>query len=560
MEILKRSRELGMGSTGRVTDACRWAHFPSERFLIDQGLFGHRNRNNLEIGKRAKVDQGIGPLNACSTYRFLLIMLLGSAVMIGNAHGQENPHEIKTAGEFVKAIKQYRYLDPDSAVVLVKAGLEKAALQKDEIGQADLLTQYGMILDNAGRYWDSRQKYLQAEALYKKNNHQKGLASVLIRLGVVEKRKANYDHSLAYFMQALKLSTRNRDSYGILEARVVISENYLSTNDYRRCLENLRIAERLNSQMPFSNLSLNMYISYGYLYIRLEQYDKAIEYISLGLSKSNGPEYNGSKVSLLKQLGTAYFQMGDPARAVESLKLALSLAREIKNVMRQMTVLQELANIYAERQPDAAIGYLEQALEISSSYRSHGQQTKILNRLSILYKKKGDFRKALAYLESSQRISEEVYYSDMAKQISSLEKAYELEKSRAQLIQLKIKASEEAGFKKLILAIAVAIAGLFVVTLVYFYKGRRLNKLLSLANGRLEESNLQKDRFFSILAHDIRSPLGSTVTLLRFIADKELEQEYQDRMVQKLILHCENSLEVLDKLLTWGQMQIKGVK
>ncbi|RZJ64966.1 MAG: hypothetical protein EOO45_17410 [Flavobacterium sp.] len=500
------------------------------------------------------------PLKSLGVYPFFIFTLIAFVLGTGEARSQKSPGELTKASEFIKVVKHYRYLDPDSAILFVKAGMRKALLDRDEIGYADLLSQYGMIMDNAARYRDSRQSYLEAEAIYRKKNNEKGLASILVRLGVVEKRKANYDNSLAYFMQALELSTKNGDRTGILEARVVLSENYLSVNDFKSCLENLAIAEKIDRQLPSSNFSLNMFISYGYLYTQLKQYDKAIEYINQGLSRSNKPKYNGSKVTLLKQLGTAYFEKGDISRGIGTLKSALELAREIKNVMRQMTVLQQLANTYTESSPDTAIKYLDQALEIAVGQKVYAQQTYILKKLGMLFKKKGDFPKALSLVERSYRISEEIYYRDMDRQISSLEKAYELEKSKAQLSHLKMKANEEASFNKFILAVAVAVTLLFSITLVYYYKAMNLNRLLSQANHKLEGSNLQKDRFFSVLAHDIRSPLGSTLTILRFIANRELEEEEQEEMVGKLILHCESSLEVLDKLLSWGQMQIKGVK
>ncbi|KQR67342.1 tetratricopeptide repeat protein [Pedobacter sp. Leaf176] len=499
-------------------------------------------------------------LKAYSVYLFFVFTLIGLVYNVSITHAQKRPEDLKTAGEFIKVIKHYRYLDPDSATLFVKAGLKKALRNKDESGYAGLLHQYGMILDNAAMYRDSRQCYLEAEAIYRRNKNQKGLASTLIRLGVVEKRKANYDRSLAYFMEALALSTKNGDKLGILEARVAISENYFSLNDFKSCLENLVIAEKIDRQLPTSSFSLNMYISYGYLYMSLKQYDKAIDYINTGLSKSNKIEYNGSKVSLLKQLGTAYFEKGEVDRAVKTLKLALSLSRKIKNVMRQMTVLQELADVYEKDQPDTAIKYLNEALKIAGSHKVYLQETYILNKLGTLFKKKGDFQKALALVERSYQISEDVYYRDMNKQILSLERAYELEKSKAQLNQLKVEANEEASFKNFIIAIAVAITVLFIITLVYYSRSRHLNKLLRQANYKLEGSNLQKDRFFSILAHDIRSPLASSVTVLKFIANKRLKEDVQEVMVNKLILHCESSLGVLDKLLRWGQMQIKGVQ
>jgi signal transduction histidine kinase len=101
---------------------------------------------------------------------------------------------------------------------------------------------------------------------------------------------------------------------------------------------------------------------------------------------------------------------------------------------------------------------------------------------------------------------------------------------------------------------------LLVGTLVFYYRTKHLNKLLQNANTNLAESNDQKDKFFSIVAHDIRSPLVSTVSIMKLIASGDLDHDTQLEVVNKLALHNESSLEILDKLLKWGQMQIKGVK
>lgn len=108
----------------------------------------------------------------------------------------------------------------------VKQGLKIAEKQRDELGRAALLNQYGMIDDNATRYKEFREKYLQAETIYRAEGDDVGLAAVLVRLGVVGKRKGNYDKALAYFMKALTISEKNKHQLGMLEGRVVFAEAY----------------------------------------------------------------------------------------------------------------------------------------------------------------------------------------------------------------------------------------------------------------------------------------------------------------------------------------------
>lgn len=397
----------------------------------------------------------------------------------------------------------------------VKQGLKIAEKQRDELGRAALLNQYGMIDDNATRYKESREKYLQAETIYRAEGDDVGLAAVLVRLGVVGKRKGNYDKALAYFMKALTISEKNKHQLGMLEGRVVFAEAYYNLGDYKDALQNLLIAEQIDKQIPLSNLSLNMYANFGLVYTKLGEYDKAIAYLKKGLSKSNRVDFNGLKINLLIELGATYFTMGENEQAIQVYRHALDFTREIKNRIREQYVLVKLFDVYKIKKPDSALFYLSSALAIAHENKMYRQKIAALDKLGDFYKEKGDLAKALDFRERSNELSDQFFYKDMMKQVSSLESAYELEKSKVQLNELTVKNKEQQMAKNVILAVAIFIFLLLVGVLVYYSRSRHLNKLLTKANQELEESNSVKDKLLSIIAHDIRSPLVSTIGILR---------------------------------------------
>lgn len=497
-------------------------------------------------------------------YKTSIFVLLGvlflNQFLLLQVFGQQLPKTLKSNKDYIDIIKHYRYLNPDSALFYVKEGLKRVEQEGDQLGKAALLNQYGMIEDNATRYRESREKYLQAEAIYRNEGDDIGLAATIVRLGVVEKRKGNYDKALAYFMDALSISEKNKHKLGMLEGRVVFAEAYYNLGEYENALSNLRIAEEIDKQIPLSNLSLNMYINFGYVYTQKGEYDKAISYVKKGLEKSNKVEYNGLRISLLLQLGTAYFKSGKQEQAIGIFKEALAFTREIKNVLREQFTLVELSQVYVKQKPDTALFYLSEALKIAEEHKMYRQQIIALDKIGDLYKTKGNLAKALSFREKRNEIAEQFFYKDMAKQVSSLESAYELEKSKAQLNELTVESKEQQIFYNIVLSVAVGTFVVLIITLVYYFRSKHLNKLLRKANLELEESNDIKDKFFSIIAHDIRSPLVSTISILGLINDKELDERMQHELVNKLMLHCNSSLEILDKLLKWGQMQIKGVR
>ena len=84
------------------------------------------------------------------------------------------------------------------------------------------------------------------------------------------------------------------------------------------------------------------------------------------------------------------------------------------------------------------------------------------------------------------------------------------------------------------------------------------NQLLAERN-ELEKQNFTKDKIFSIISHDLRSPVASLHSLLGLLSDKHVtEQEFK-----KATLGLESQVEQLrfslDELLMWSKSQLKGI-
>lgn len=76
----------------------------------------------------------------------------------------------------------------------------------------------------------------------------------------------------------------------------------------------------------------------------------------------------------------------------------------------------------------------------------------------------------------------------------------------------------------------------------------------------LLESNELKDKLFTIIAHDLRSPLNSLKAMLQLLGDDMLEPEEQKILVKELETKLDTSREVLDTLLVWSSKHYTGSK
>ncbi|GAK49840.1 response regulator receiver sensor signal transduction histidine kinase [Candidatus Moduliflexus flocculans] len=83
------------------------------------------------------------------------------------------------------------------------------------------------------------------------------------------------------------------------------------------------------------------------------------------------------------------------------------------------------------------------------------------------------------------------------------------------------------------------------------------NAVLETKNRQLEELNACKDKFFSILAHDLREPFNSLLVLTELIIDNIEGWEPQNikSIAQKVRTSAGNLYELLENLLTWSRIQ-----
>jgi signal transduction histidine kinase len=72
----------------------------------------------------------------------------------------------------------------------------------------------------------------------------------------------------------------------------------------------------------------------------------------------------------------------------------------------------------------------------------------------------------------------------------------------------------------------------------------------------LKTLNATKDRFFSIIAHDIRNPLVSMDLILSYLREnREMDSEEELKLLNELDTVSKHTITLLDNLLQWAQCQ-----
>ncbi len=112
----------------------------------------------------------------------------------------------------------------------------------------------------------------------------------------------------------------------------------------------------------------------------------------------------------------------------------------------------------------------------------------------------------------------------------------------------------------------VLLAGAFLLIIVLIVRllirRKRQHQLKIIVDEKTEElKNIiqKKDEFFSILAHDLRSPLGALMNMSKLLLEEEASTQKEQKSIQQRIERLSTkTFCLLEDLIFWGKMQFKN--
>ena len=85
------------------------------------------------------------------------------------------------------------------------------------------------------------------------------------------------------------------------------------------------------------------------------------------------------------------------------------------------------------------------------------------------------------------------------------------------------------------------------------------NKEIASQKKELEELNKVKLKLFSIIAHDLRSPMALLYSYLEYLQEEGLDPENVGRMMPAIAEQVQSTLQLMDNLLKWSKGQMNGI-
>jgi signal transduction histidine kinase len=85
------------------------------------------------------------------------------------------------------------------------------------------------------------------------------------------------------------------------------------------------------------------------------------------------------------------------------------------------------------------------------------------------------------------------------------------------------------------------------------------NSMIALQNKQLSDTIQLKNRIFSVIAHDLRSPVVNILYMLNLLKEKEYKEKY-DTFANSSIQYAQLVINLLENMLVWGRDQEDKIK
>lgn len=446
----------------------------------------------------------------------------------------------------------------------------------------------------------------------KRINFNTGITKANNIFGLIEWRKGAYSNAIDYYLEALNFAHEVNDKNEIAKSYNYLGLIFWKTGNYPKSFsylyKSLEIKEELLDKNEIA-LTLN---NLSTVYIAVGNYDESINHAKKALILSKETKNNYSTGRALSNLGICYLKKNKTQDAINYLKEAINLKRESGETKSLAYSLLDIGNIYYYNKDFRnARANFEEALNIMNEINdSHGLSLSFSNLAKIEFKlnnykvaienlKKSDYyakkenlreclkNNYLAYSEIFEKLGKQKSAFLAYKKYSELKDSIFNDRTRSEINEIKInyeteqKEKEnkilktenelkklELSYNKIFLIFSITLGVLFLITaLLYYFRFKsktKVNRLLLEKNIEIEshrqelaDLNSTKDKFFSIIAHDLRNPFVSLINSSSLlISDFEtLSDKDKLTLVKSLNKSAKTNLALLENLLTWARNQ-----
>ena len=483
----------------------------------------------------------------------------------------------------------YDYINPDSSLAYGQKALELSKKINYKYGEGTALFLISYVYDQTGEWLPAISNLEQAITIFTETKDSVLLIACYLNLGVLHSYGKDQVQALNYIIKAKNICEEANKTYGLSEAYANIATYYEYLKEYRSC--QLYYQKSLDVDIKTKNIQnqcLN-HISLSYTNLKLNQQEKALYHLNKALELL--PQINDKQREVEVLLGfIAYYIETEDLSTAESYIKRVNNLKNQNNLTKYEVEINSLQGKYYLKKKDfnAAIKFYSKAISktlelekfdyLSDYYTEAGEAYASLGQYEKAYQMNSEGKEAFHLLKPEEII--EALGKFEADEASKTERnkillEQQLASAKNESDQLKFRV--KAGSVIVVLSIILVALSFFLFLrkkhtdeLKANYNTINRQKILLEENlvklaedeQNLKKLNATKDKFFSIIAHDLKNPFNVLIGISDLLRNEKKAQNSDDFDVLINGMHqaATSGYELLENLLEWSRTQTGTIK
>ncbi len=519
----------------------------------------------------------------------LFIGLIALFILHSNAWAQGNKdradsltNEIaKTTSDSIRLVnlielsKEYQFNDFTRARNLVEEAYQLAEAKNFIWGKLEALKQKSFLSTIRGDFVTALNYDKTRLPIAISSNDSIHITSSLNFLGNDYINLGEYDEAYYYFTQSYKIARAIKDSIQLAIALHNVGIVFKELSQFDLSLDHFKLSSKiseLSEDLDGPAYTLN---EVGDVYFRKGEYDSAENALLNALTLTRQREIRILEPEIISRLARLYLSMDDFRRSsayYDSLEMLHDKTQNEFGLAEAQLGKGKL--LLSQKEYDGASNLILEALSIAKRLDARSLEIDCLNTLSALSEGRGDYQNALMYNKQSKSLQDSLFSQDMMQKIFQDQVARQTESKDlmiAELSETQARQALELKRQSFLRNIMVVVLALTVFLLFTVYQSgqrrRRINKLLlehqnemKKRSLELEQLNQVKDKFFSVISHDLRSPINALSAILDLMAKNQIRPDELPKLTQELQLQFSHTKNLINNLLDWALLQMDKLR
>lgn len=416
----------------------------------------------------------------------------------------------------------------------------------------------------------------------------------LVKAGRLAYLEGDYTAAIETYIEYYRVASDAGDDRATGDALRLLGDAFRASHELEEAITQLEMGLQKANLAKDSTLIGRIYNRLAAVYFEMGEMQACEQSAQTAIQLSEKVADKVNISSTLNILGAVYRIQGQYQKALDALNESISLQKAVGDTADIPSALNNISSTLLQmKRYDEAISVAKKSYAMADragipAYTSYASEL-----LVRAYRAKNDFEQALRWQDQFLQIDQKMMNETKTKEISKLRQEMDMARKEKDLELLKNESAlkDQTIAQKNVQAVAFGCIGILVLLLALLSyasvrRQKQANRALMLKNEqiehqakeisainaslervgqeqerqklRLEEINKVKDKLFSIISHDLRSPLNSIQGLLDLLKQGNLNDREFNYMAAALMSRVENTTMLLDNLLNWSRSQMEG--